>query len=53
MSQEYQSVETLQNSLVELLMAIIGLPDDQALAREGDAAVRALDARLLREPSQL
>jgi len=51
MTQEYQNVESLQHSLVELLMAIIGAPDDATLAREGDAAVKALDARLRAEPT--
>ncbi|MEU3355403.1 hypothetical protein [Streptomyces sp. NPDC037389] len=48
---DYKSVESLQNSLVEFLMAIIGAPDDETLARDADAAVRALDARLRTGPA--
>ncbi|KOG64529.1 hypothetical protein ADK76_08760 [Streptomyces griseoflavus] len=49
--QEDKSLESLQNSLVEFLMAIIGAPDDETLARDADAAVRALDARLQAGPA--
>lgn len=49
---DQQSIESLHHSLVELLMAIIGAPDDEALARDGDAAVKALDARMRAEPSR-
>ncbi|GGY33332.1 hypothetical protein OH797_19255 [Streptomyces anulatus] len=47
-----RSIEMLHDSLVELLMAIIGAPDDETLARDGDAAVKALDARLRAEPGR-
>jgi len=41
-----QQVSELQQSLVELLMAVIAAPDDEDVARRADEAVRELDARL-------
>ncbi|MFJ5997457.1 hypothetical protein [Streptomyces sp. NPDC092370] len=38
--------EVLQHTVVEQLMAVIGAPDDQDVARAADNAVRALDERL-------
>ncbi|MFE9775063.1 hypothetical protein ACFYOV_25995 [Streptomyces sp. NPDC005931] len=40
------TTETLQHAVVEQLMAVIGAPDDQDVARTADEAVRALDERL-------
>jgi hypothetical protein len=40
------STETLQHTVVEQLMAVIGAPDDEDVARAADEAVRALDDRL-------
>ncbi|WP_329060690.1 hypothetical protein [Streptomyces sp. NBC_01429] len=40
------TTETLQHAMLERLMAIIGAPDDEDVARAGDEVVRALDARL-------
>ena len=40
------STETLQHAVVEQLMAVIGAPDDEDVARAADEAVRALDDRL-------
>ncbi|MDT0438276.1 MULTISPECIES: hypothetical protein [Streptomyces] len=40
------TTESLQHSMVEKLMAIIGAPDDEDVARSAAEVVRALDARL-------
>ncbi|MBV2355224.1 hypothetical protein KUM39_12720 [Streptomyces sp. J2-1] len=44
-----QATEELQHAVVEQLMAVIGAPDDAAVAESADAAVRALDERLRAE----
>ncbi|GAA2232324.1 hypothetical protein GCM10010104_28010 [Streptomyces indiaensis] len=43
------STEVLQHTVVERLMAVIGAPDDEDVARDADAAVLALDERLRAE----
>ncbi|MFF5569116.1 hypothetical protein ACFY7Z_30890 [Streptomyces sp. NPDC012623] len=40
------TTETLQHAMLDKLMAIIGAPDDEDVARAADEVVRALDARL-------
>ncbi|MFB8246337.1 hypothetical protein ACFC5X_14975 [Streptomyces sp. NPDC055952] len=40
------ATDVLQHTVIERLMAVIGAPDDQDVARDADAAVRALDERL-------
>ncbi|GKQ35345.1 hypothetical protein [Streptomyces sp. A012304] len=47
--QTNSSTDALRHSVVEFLMAVIGAPDDEEIARHADAAVRALDARLIEE----
>lgn len=44
------TTETLQHSMVERLMAIIGAPDDEDVASSADLVVQALDARLAEAP---
>ncbi|MEU0165955.1 hypothetical protein ABZ214_10935 [Streptomyces iakyrus] len=43
------STEVLQHTVVERLMAVIGAPDDEDVARDADAVVLALDERLRAE----
>ncbi|ALO99017.1 MULTISPECIES: hypothetical protein [Streptomyces] len=43
------STDALRTSVVEFLMAVIGAPDDEEIARNADEAVRLLDARLAEE----
>jgi len=45
-----KSTDELRHSMVEFLMAVIGAPDDEEIARNADEAVRLLDARLAEEP---
>lgn len=40
------TADDLKNAVIEQLMAVIGAPDDEDVARRADAAVRALDERL-------
>ncbi|WP_217208163.1 hypothetical protein [Streptomyces sp. AC550_RSS872] len=40
------STEGLKHTVVDRLMAVIGAPDDEDVARDADAAVLALDERL-------
>ncbi|MFI8303001.1 hypothetical protein ACIF80_06040 [Streptomyces sp. NPDC085927] len=40
------TTETLQHAMVEKLMAIIGAPDDEDVAKSADLVVQALDTRL-------
>ncbi|WP_158790998.1 hypothetical protein [Streptomyces sp. NRRL WC-3549] len=40
------TTEDLQHAMVGQLMAIIGAPDDEDVARAADGIVQALDARL-------
>lgn len=42
----------LQHAMVEQLMAVIGAPDDEDVARAADDVVRALDIRLRQSPAQ-
>ncbi|MEU1089951.1 hypothetical protein ACFYPN_07915 [Streptomyces sp. NPDC005576] len=49
MSDLYLNTDALRHSMVELLMGIIGSPDDEELARTADQAVRDLDRRLADE----
>ncbi|MDI5966372.1 hypothetical protein POF50_034285 [Streptomyces sp. SL13] len=49
MSELNLSTDALRHSLVELLMGIIGSPDDEELARTADRAVLSLDERLAGE----
>lgn len=49
MSDARVSTDALRQSVVEQLMRIIGLPDDESAAREGDQTLLALDARLHEE----
>ncbi|KOV78605.1 hypothetical protein ADL01_14855 [Streptomyces sp. NRRL WC-3618] len=44
-----RSTDELRHSVVEFLMAVIGAPDDEEIARTADDAVRVLDARLSEE----
>lgn len=44
--QEYDETSALQHAMVEQLMAVIGAPDDQDVARAADEVVRALDDRM-------
>ncbi len=41
-----QQTSDLQQSMVELFMAVIAAPDDEEVARRANEAVRELDARL-------
>lgn len=43
------TTEHLQHTVVERLMAVIGAPDDEDVARDADVAVLALDERLRAE----
>ncbi|MET7909731.1 hypothetical protein ABZU45_32890 [Streptomyces avermitilis] len=43
---ETTTTESLQHALVGQLMAIIGAPDDEDVARAADDIVQALDVRL-------
>ncbi|MFJ8885242.1 hypothetical protein ACIRJR_17785 [Streptomyces sp. NPDC102402] len=43
---EAGATEALQHALVGQLMAIIGAPDDEDVARAADDIVQALDVRL-------
>ncbi|WP_199830259.1 hypothetical protein [Streptomyces viridochromogenes] len=45
-----KSTDELRHSMVEFLMAVIGAPDDEEIARNADEVVRLLDARLTEEP---
>ncbi|MEU9670776.1 hypothetical protein AB0E25_35425 [Streptomyces bobili] len=45
-----KSTDELRHSMVEFLMAVIGAPDDEEIARDADEVVRLLDARLAEEP---
>ncbi|MHC5907930.1 hypothetical protein ACVNF4_29175 [Streptomyces sp. S6] len=47
--QTAKSTDELRHSMVEYLMAVIGAPDDEEIARNADQAVRLLDARLAEE----
>ncbi len=49
MSWETTSTDELRQSMVEFLMAVIGSPDDEEIARTSDDLVRTLDSRLARE----
>ncbi|WP_055527607.1 hypothetical protein [Streptomyces graminilatus] len=44
-----KSTDELRHSMVEFLMAVIGAPDDEEIARNADDVVRILDARLTGE----
>ncbi|MCH0540966.1 hypothetical protein I3F58_15585 [Streptomyces sp. MUM 203J] len=44
--QENDETGALQQAMVEQLMAIIGAPDDEDIARTADEVVRALDDRM-------
>ncbi|GHF29925.1 hypothetical protein GCM10010218_08910 [Streptomyces mashuensis] len=46
MTHRESGTDALRQSMVDYLMRIIGLPDDEELAREADEVVRALDGRL-------
>ncbi|MFJ2828997.1 hypothetical protein ACIPC1_15700 [Streptomyces sp. NPDC087263] len=46
-----EETETLQHAMVEQLMAIIGAPDDEDVARAADGIVQALDTRLREAPT--
>jgi hypothetical protein len=46
---ENESTDTLRHAMIEQLMAVIGAPDDETVARTADSVVRALDARLREE----
>ena len=41
----------LQHAMVEQLMAVIGAPDDEDVARAADDVVRALDIRMRETPA--
>ncbi|MFE9449686.1 hypothetical protein [Streptomyces sp. NPDC006739] len=49
MSDTSPTTEELQHGMVEQLMAVIGAPDDEDVARTADGVVRALDERLRAE----
>ncbi|MEU3555606.1 hypothetical protein [Streptomyces fragilis] len=51
MSHSDLSTDALRQSMVEQLMRIMGLPDDESVAREADELLLALDARLDTEPT--
>ncbi|WP_198145385.1 hypothetical protein [Frankia sp. EAN1pec] len=46
MTQPDASTEELSEALVNAFMAVIGAPDDEAVARHGDEVLTALDERL-------
>ncbi|MGY1502758.1 hypothetical protein ACW4TU_40310 [Streptomyces sp. QTS52] len=46
-----EETATLQHAMVEQLMAVIGAPDDEDVARAADDVVRALDVRLREAPA--
>ncbi|MFE4634906.1 hypothetical protein ACFRJ1_16245 [Streptomyces sp. NPDC056773] len=49
MSYASLSTDQLRQSMVEHLMQIMGMPDDETVARDADAVLLALDHRLAEE----